>query len=186
MSKSDPTTKQLYQSDPIRNESFCSEIRTDSDRICTPLFYIDTICRHACFSYSNSIISNRVRILTVYKSTFCSTRLYLKCRTLVNKADSCNSHQLWAASDFDASWWEVSRGNNQSILIKCRTTLVLVWPVHESWAENAHANTCLPTLINSHQLPCNSCSCLIGARDLRKLTLMQTLACQLSSTLMQL
>ena len=169
------------------------------------------------------LLSNRVRILTVYKSTVCSTRLYLKCRTSVNKADSCNSHQLWAASDFDASWWEVSRGNNQSILIKSRTTLVLFWPVHESWAENAHANTCLPTLINSHstlvlvwsghdswenwrsckhllanshatlvlvwsghdswenwrscklslanshQLSCNSnCSCLIGARELRK------------------
>jgi hypothetical protein len=25
----DPTTKQLYQSDPIRNEYFCSEIRTN-------------------------------------------------------------------------------------------------------------------------------------------------------------
>ena len=42
--RSDPTTKQLYQSDPIRNEYFGSEIRTNPigsdsvlDRICTPL-----------------------------------------------------------------------------------------------------------------------------------------------------
>jgi hypothetical protein len=42
--RSNPTTTQLYQSDPIRNVYFCSEFRTspigsDSDRICT---YTDT------------------------------------------------------------------------------------------------------------------------------------------------
>jgi hypothetical protein len=80
------------------------------------------------------------------------------------------------------------------------------WPGHESW-ENVHAKL---SLLNSHQLSCNSCSCLTGTWELRKLscklsllnshatlvlvdqdmrvekTFMQTLASQLSSTLMQL
>ena len=41
--QSDPTTKQLFKSDPIRSGLYCFEIRKnriglDLDRICTPLF----------------------------------------------------------------------------------------------------------------------------------------------------
>jgi hypothetical protein len=51
------TTKQLYQSDPIRNEYFCSEMRTnpigsDSDRICTPLVESQPDRRIAYIRYS--------------------------------------------------------------------------------------------------------------------------------------
>ena len=78
-------------------------------------------------------------------------------------------------------------------LLSTHATL-LVWPGQESW-ENSHANSHLPTLINSHatlvldwlhgtrelrklscerslansnQLSCNSCSRLTGTRELRK------------------
>ncbi len=45
--------------------------------------------------------------------------------------------------------------------------------------------TCKLSLLNSHQLSCNSCSRLTGTRELRKL-FMRTLASQRSLTLMQL
>jgi hypothetical protein len=61
------------------------------------------------------------------------------------------------------------RGNIQSTLINSHATLVLVLPGHESW-ENSHANSRFSTLINSHQLSCNSCSRLTGAWELRKLS----------------
>jgi hypothetical protein len=69
-----------------------------------------------------------------------------------------------------------------STLINSHATLVLFWPGHESW-ENSHTDTRFSTLINS-RVTLDSCSLLTGAQKLR--TLMQTLASQLSSTLMQL
>jgi hypothetical protein len=70
-------------------------------------------------------------------------------------------------------------------LLNSHPTLVLVWPVHESW-ENSHANsrfsTLMQTLMQSlaSQLSCNSCSRLTGARELRKLS------CKLSLLKVQL
>ena len=82
--------------------------------------------------------------------------------------------------------WEDSNtctNSRLSTLINSHATLVLVWPEHESWEIshtnsrpstliNSHANSCSPltrtcelrklsyklSLVNSHQLSCNSCS----------------------------
>jgi hypothetical protein len=93
--------------------------------------------------------------------------------------------------------WENSYANSRfTTLINSHATLVLVWPGHESWENsqrklslhNSHslmqllfsfdwgmrvektlkANFRFSTLINSHQLSCNSCSRLTEARELRK------------------
>jgi hypothetical protein len=62
--------------------------------------------------------------------------------------------------------WENSHANSRfSTLINSHATLVLVWPGHESWE-----NSCKLSLLNSHQLSCNSCSRLTGPWELRKLS----------------
>ena len=52
------------------------------------------------------------------------------------------------------------------------STLVLIWPRHESW-ENSHSNSRFSTTLMhtlASQLSCNSCSRLTGAWELRKLS----------------
>jgi hypothetical protein len=117
-------------------------------------------------------------------------------RKLLCKLSLLNAHATLVLAWPGHENWENSHGNSRfSTLINSHATLVLVWPGHENW-ENSHANSRLPTLINSHvtlvlvwpgmriektlmqtlasqrehQLSCNSCSRLIGAWELRKLS----------------
>ena len=103
-----------------------------------------------------------------------------------------NSHLVWARM-------RVERTLVQTLASQLSSTLILVWPAHQSW-ENSRANSRFSTLIYSHPR-------LTGASELRKLscklsllnshllsssfdrrirverTLVQILASQLSSTL---
>jgi hypothetical protein len=96
-------------------------------------------------------------------------------------ANSCFSTLINSHANLVLVWpghesWENSHANSRfSTLINSHATLVLVWPGHESW-ENSHANSHFSTLM---QQPLFSFD-----RDMRvEKTGMQTLACQLSSTL---
>ena len=117
-------------------------------------------------------------------------------RELSCKLSLLNSHQL--SSSFDQRM-RVERTLVQTLASQLSSTLILVWPAHESW-ENSCANSRFSTLIYSHPR-------LTGAWELRELlcklsllnshllsssfdqrmrvetTLVQTLASQLSSTL---
>jgi branched-subunit amino acid transport protein AzlD len=106
----------------------------------------------------------------------------LSCKlSLLNYQLSCNSCSPLALSLTRAR--ENSRGNSRfSTIINSHATLVLVWPGHENW-ENSHANSRFSTLINSHATLVLLWHCLWPGQEK---TLMQTLASQLSSTLMQL
>jgi hypothetical protein len=108
-------------------------------------------------------------------------------RKLSCKLSLLNYHQLSCTSCSPLALFltrarENSHANSRfSTIINSHATLVLVWPGHESW-ENSHANSRFST-INYHATLVLLWLCLWPGQEK---TLVETLASQLSSTLMQL
>jgi hypothetical protein len=102
----------------------------------------------------------------------CNTRLHL----------TANSHQLWARSNFDESWWEFVL----VCLVICNQRSSNVVQLLFSFDRGTRIEKTLVQYL-AWQLSCNSCSRLTEAQELRKLSWKLSLgnSHQLSSTLMQ-
>jgi hypothetical protein len=111
----------------------------------------------------------------------------MACKLYANSCNSCS--RLTGARELRKLSCKLSLLNSHQLSCNSCSRLTRAWELRKL--------SCKLSLLNSHQLSCDFCFRLTGAWELRKLscklsllnshaTLMQTLASQLSSTLMQL